>query len=328
MPNNKIYSVREMILDRYLSSGTYYSGKELIAFCNRELERRGMELVKSRTTLQNDLTEIENKYRVVIERKQQGRQTLYRYRDANFSIYSTELSDEEFRQLRSFMDILSRFEGLPQFGWIDELAAHFNQSFTHSQSAIVGFERNKYSKGMEHFKPLFDAISQRHVLRLTYQKFTANTSKEILVHPYHLKQYNNRWFLFCLDDAHGYISNYPLDRILKIERSTKEYKVTDIDFDEYFEDIIGVSKPYGYDAVKIELWVSNSLWPYIETKPLHGSQRFLHQDETGTIIEIEVIPNYELEQLLLSFGEKVKVLSPADIKEKIASRIRRSCENY
>ena len=328
MPSNKNYSIREQVLDHYLGSGIYYSGEELIKACNCELERRGMEPIKSRTTLQKDLTEIENKNNVVISRKQRGRQTLYRYQDKSFSIYKVELSGEEYEKLKSAMNVLSRFAGLPQFSWVSELEAHFNCSFTNQKQNVVSFETGQFNRGMEHFTPLFDAITKKHVLRLTYQKFDAKSPLERMVHPYHLKQYNRRWFLFCMDDQYGNISNYPLDRIVSLERTTKSYKECEIDFEEYFEDVIGVTRPTGTESQKIQLWISRSLWDYIDTKPIHGSQTRISEDESGVIIEIDVIPNYELEQLLLSYGEGINVLSPKELREKIKGRIEESMKKY
>ena len=52
-----------------------------------------------------------------------------------------------------------------------------------------------------------------------------------------------RWFLF--GKSHGYetITNLALDRIEKIVSGSEEYMETDIDFSQYFEDIIGVTIP-------------------------------------------------------------------------------------
>jgi len=51
-------------------------------------------------------------------------------------------------------------------------------------------------------------------------------------------------------------------------------------------------------------------------------------DEKGAVITIEVYLNYELEQLLLSFGEKVKVLEPVELKERIKERLAGAITNY
>ena len=65
-----------------------YSGKELTEFINRELELRGEPTITSRTTLMDDLLNIENEYHTNIVRKKHGRQTTYQYEDSNFSIFS------------------------------------------------------------------------------------------------------------------------------------------------------------------------------------------------------------------------------------------------
>lgn len=60
MPNTKNYSTRLRVLDQCLRSGHAYSGKELTEFINRELELRGEPTITSRTTLMDDLLNIEN----------------------------------------------------------------------------------------------------------------------------------------------------------------------------------------------------------------------------------------------------------------------------
>jgi predicted DNA-binding transcriptional regulator YafY len=79
---------------------------------------------------------------------------------------------------------------------------------------------------------------------------------------------------------------------------------------------------------KVQLQFSSNLAPYILTKPLHGSQRKIQQDEDGLTVQLEVIPNYELEQLILSYGEFVRVLGPDSFRDKIEGRIIMSINNY
>ena len=40
---------------------------------------------------------------------------------------------------------------------------------------------------------------------------------DFIIHPYYLKQFNNRWFLFGLNDQYKTISNLALDRIIDFE---------------------------------------------------------------------------------------------------------------
>ncbi len=89
------------------------------------------------------------------------------------------------------------------------------------------------------------------------------------------------------------------------------------DFSEYFEDVIGVNRGKYKEPELIKLWFSPEKAPYILTKPLHGSQKKKSLDENELIVTIEVIPNYELKSLLLSFGKEVKVLLPKELDNEL-----------
>ena len=51
-------------------------------------------------------------------------------------------------------------------------------------------------------------------------------------------------------------------------------------------------------------------------------------DNDNRIVEISVIPNNELNALILSFGKEVEVLSPVLYREKIQGLIREAYEKY
>ena len=78
----------------------------------------------------------------------------------------------------------------------------------------------------------------------------------------------------------------------------------------------------------VELWISPQLTPYIITKPIHESQRIKSKDTTGTIIQLKLYINYELKQLLLSYGEGIKVLSPTYLSSEIEQRLSQTLSLY
>jgi predicted DNA-binding transcriptional regulator YafY len=323
MPNTKNYSTRLRVLDQCLRSGHAYSGKELTDFINRELELRGEPTITSRTTLMDDLLNIENEYHTNIIRKKHGRQTTYQYEDPNFSIFSNELSEDDILHLGQALDILRRFDGMPEASWISELGARLNLCMNNRKEvrAAVGFESAIYNKGMEHFTPLFNAIRKKTTVELRYQSFKMQEPQTLIVHPYYLKQYNNRWFLFCCNGDYTNLSNYPLDRILSVKLAHVPYRETDINFDEYFEDVIGVTKREGQQSEKVLLRFPKNEYPYVATKPWHGSQKKVAEDECSVTIELDIVINFELEQKILSWGDFVEVLQPLLLREMIKSRL-------
>ena len=105
----------------------------------------------------------------------------------------------------------------------------------------------------------------------------------------------------------------------------KEFIPSGIDFETYWKDVVGVSVESG-EKKPIRLQFSEHRFPYVMTKALHPSQIVVDVD--NRIVEINVIPNNELEALILSFGKDVEVLSPASFREQIQNVIRESYEKY
>jgi predicted DNA-binding transcriptional regulator YafY len=166
-------------------------------------------------------------------------------------------------------------------------------------------------------------------IKITYKPFDKPIQEDI-VNPQHLKQFNNRWFLFAYNTEYGCIFNYALDRIQNIEELGEAFAPLDINWMDYFWDIIGVTKPEEGQIEKIVLRFSEKRINYVLTKPLHPTQKPYKWDEDVEyrIVSIEVIPNNELYQLLLSFGSDLVVLSPESIRENMKEKIEQMRNNY
>jgi len=183
----------------------------------------------------------------------------------------------EINQLQAALNILSQFKGMPQFEWINELIPKLRQGIPNPEkpNPIIEFDSNNYLKGIEHLGLLYNSIYFKKVIKITYQPFDVDHSINFVIHPYYLKQYNNRWFLFGFNEEKTkYNWNIALDRIKNIEETNQKFhKNNSIDWLEYFDDIIGVTK---HDNCKIEsilLHFFGKTGKYIESKPLHGSQK-------------------------------------------------------
>ena len=164
-------------------------------------------------------------------------------------------------------------------------------------------------------------------LTIFYKTYRGKEVKSTF-HPYHVKQYNNRWFLFGYEEGSGKIANKALDRIQLILPADITFKPNkDIDFNHFFDDIIGVSIP-NEDVQKetIVLRFTDARFPYVTSKPLHHSQKIV-EDKENTI-SIEVKPTRELNQLVFSFMPDVEVLSPEWYREEIKSKIEENLKKY
>jgi predicted DNA-binding transcriptional regulator YafY len=327
MATNKHAQIRYKILDScFRNIGRTYTFEDLMNACNDALieidpKSNGISV----RTLRDDIAFMESEagWSAEIERVKVGKKAIYRYSDSNFSINNQPLSQTELTQINSALEIISRFNGMPQFSWVNEIVTKINNGFELKDNSahIISFDSNEYLKGIEFLGDLFNSILNAKALNMVYKPFRSDKNIDFVLHPYYLKQYNNRWFLFGLNDQYKTISNIALDRIVKFEISkTKYIKNKTIDFKEYFDDIIGVTRPENGKVTKIELLFSNEEAPYVLTKPIHGSQKKKKHDDKGLLISLELIPNVELERIILSFGGNVKVIAPLAFAKKIKSR--------
>lgn len=337
MPINKNAYLRYQVLDKCFSNfQRKYFNEDLLNEVNKVLvENNGIASGIGRTQLFKDIRFMESEagFSIELGNYKEGRRKYYRYINKDFSIKNSPLNHQENESIKSAIAVLSRFKGLPQFEWVNELIPILSDKFELDglDNQNILFDSNIDYTGIHLIEPIFNSISNRKVLKILYQDFKSPEPYEIEFHPYILKQYNNRWFVFGLHkDFKNPTWNLALDRIKSILETNLKYIPTSIDWEnDFFYDIIGVTRFEKGKINKVSLQFHSSLAPYIQTKPIHPSQSRPKFTENGEmIITIKVIPNYELERLILSYGERVKVIAPKSLQRKILNRVSKISAQY
>ena len=336
MATTKHALIRYKILDNcFRSPGKKFFINDLIEECEKVLlEMDSQSKGISRRQVIDDINFMESTegWSIELDRLRDGKKVYYRYTDTNFSINNMPLNDIEISQLQSAAEILSQFRGMPQFEWINELIPKLQQGMVAKEAApiIIEFDSNQYLEGIDHLGPLHNAVFYKKVLAVSYQPYESELPFEIIIHPYFLKQYNNRWFVFGYNPVVERSDwNLALDRILHIKELSDLYKQnTTIDWSQYFDDIIGVTKPIDGVVEDIELHFLGKTGKYMKTKPLHGSQRSKWLDDNKLEVRLKVMLNYELERLILSYADSVMVMKPLKLVTLIKTRLKAALKIY
>ena len=297
MATNKNALIRYKVLDNcFRNTGRRYFIDDLLEACDKVLSE--IDLLSngiSRRQLFEDISfmESEEGWRIELKKEREGKKVFYRYANPSFSINNMPLNEVEINQLKSAIDILSQFKGMPQFEWIHELVPKLKQGLAPDDvsNTIIEFDNNEYLKGIEFLGQLHNAIFYKQVLSISYKPFEEDNPYDLILHPYFLKQYNNRWFLFGYNSENQKFDwNLALDRIVAVKELNVEYKKnTEIDWLDYFEDIIGVTKPVGEKTEAVVLHFKGKTGNYMETKPIHGSQKSKWLDENTLEITLDII---------------------------------------
>lgn len=335
MATNKNASIRYRALDKCFRDFRHrYFIEDLIEKCEEELESFNFSASVSRRQIFDDIRFMESfaGWSIPLDRLKDGKKTYYRYSDSDFSINKQPLSDEEAQQLKTVIITLDRFRGLPSNEWVEEIISNLEWRFNlkGNNENVVCFEQNQDLKGLDKLSIVLDATSNHTPLSIIYKNYRGGGIEEnVTLHPYYVKQYNNRWFLFGLNQERNQISNLALDRIvtISISEDSKFIPNKDVDFEHYFDDVVGVTIPK--DEVKKEhiiLQFTKNRFPYVTSKPMHHSQQTISEEDYT--ISIDVRPNRELTAQLLSFGPDVEILSPNGVRDSISKIIEENFKIY
>ena len=334
MPVNKNAQFRYQILDRCFSDFRHkYDFDMLLEKVNSHLEDvQGSDSTIGVRQLRGDINAIRKMLPegIYLDAKPfHDKKCYYRYSEQDFSIFQNELSPDEVQELRSTIEMLGRYRGVPNHAWLEEVISNLEYRFGVKSNTenVVAFEQNEQLKGLEYLSGVIDAAVNHQPLMIHYRTF-AGKEKESILHPYHVRQYNNRWFLFGYEEESGKIANKALDRIQHMSLANVPFKPnTTIDFGHFFDDIVGVSIPYDdVEKATIILRFAKARFPYVTSKPIHKSQIVVSDEECT--ISLNVKPTRELEQQILSFGPDVEVLSPESFRAQISRKIKDNYKKY
>ena len=323
MAENKNAYTRYLILDDCLKNQyARYNLQSLLAKINEKLLEKGVKPI-GRTQFYKDLNYLEYDLGAPIIREQDGKSKRIRYEDSSFSIRNQSIDKGLLMNIRNSIATLLHFKGLHNLEELEEILPKLEKEFDLDTQTkqIIAFEENPFLKGLEFLNPLIAYIKNDTQLVISYKSFKSSEFMDYDLSPYFLKRYNQRWFLFGQVNGFDSITNLALDRIESINLSSSKFIPNTLyDWNEYFDDMVGVSRPSGGILTKIQLKFTSDQAPYIKTKPLHGSQKVISEDANGFVVQIEVIPNYELESLILSYGSECEVITPLDLRNRIKER--------
>lgn len=335
MPTNKNAQLRYQILDRCFSNRhRRYTIDDLLDKVNDTLyEMYGSNGQIQLRQIRDDIKFMRDSesYRAPIEAiRFDGKKCYYRYADPDFSIFNNELSAEEVSRLRATIEMLGRFRGIPGNAWLEEAISNLEYRFgvKANNEHSVSFEQNEQLKGLEHLSTIIDATVNHQPLRLLYRSYKGHEAT-VTIHPYHVKEFNNRWFLFGMEESErgSRIANRALDRIESLSHADEEFVPnTSIDFRTYFKDVVGVTVPDNARIEHIVLRFRKERFPYIVSKPIHHSQRVISEEECT--LQIDVRPNNELTSLIFSFCPDVEVMEPAWFRAEIAEKMKENLQKY
>lgn len=335
MALNKNALIRYKTIDKCLQNNyRQWTLNDLIEACSDALyEYEGREVNVSKRTVQLDIQLMRsdklgyNAPIVAYDRK------YYKYEDEDYSITDIPITENDMNVLSETVEMLKQFKDFSLFSELGGIIQRLEDKvYTEKtdQSSIIHLDKNENLKGLHWLDELYQAIQKKVVLKIEYKSFKAVEANVIAFHPCLLKEFNNRWFLIGMGNKNNGVVNLALDRIISIDYDfTTAYSDFEFDADTFYKDVVGVTVNQGERASNIKLWIDRYNAPYVVTKPLHHSQVIEKENDDGSIeVKIKVKINFELERLILGFGDAMEVIQPERLRNRIVNKLSKVVQMY
>jgi len=183
--------------------------------------------------------------------------------------------------------------------------------------------------GLEHLRPLVAAVQAQQLVEFTYSKFWEDRPTRRVAGPMLLKEFRGRWYVLAVQPGTGALRCFGLDRISDLAPTFQAFRPPNgFDAAAYYEQAFGIIRPDDEAPQEITLLLSPVQGRYVQTFPLHASQRLLSQTASETRVSLRVYDTHDLRMELLSMGEEVEVLAPASLREWMQGSCAKAAAHY
>lgn len=181
----------------------------------------------------------------------------------------------------------------------------------------------------DHLAPVTDALRRQLPVRFDYHSYhRTTTARDIVLDPYFIKLFRQRWYVVGLNRREGRIKTYALDRISGLTLGTEPFE-TPADFDaaEYMSPCFGIVFGDGAVPKDVVLRTDALQAKYLRALPLHHSQtEYVH--DTMSVFHYRMRVTQDLVEHILSMGPKVVVMQPPELRNMVRNQLRSALAAY
>lgn len=176
---------------------------------------------------------------------------------------------------------------------------------------------------------IIDAMRDNRRMCISYKGYNMSDYQDMFIHPYCLRLFKRRWYIVAYSEYSKGNRLFMLDRARSVEVLTDSFTMPeDFDAEEYFNDIYGVRQTDKSEMTKIVLKVNANRCDLLRNLPLHPSQKEIETTPEYSIFKVELKPNFDLKQELISYLDALEVLEPVSLRDELRMTIKSMYRKY
>lgn len=183
--------------------------------------------------------------------------------------------------------------------------------------------------GRDHLTTIMEAMKENRVVNITYHPFRKSQGYTFPIEPYCVKLFENRWYVLAHNIHYDDIRLYGLDRIERVETTDESFRLPkDFDAEDYFSSVYGIVIGTGEKPERIKIRANRDHKHYLNSLPMHHSQRLIEDAGEYADFELFVAPTYDFVMKLLQVGSMIEVIEPAHLRKTMKGWISDMYELY
>ncbi len=181
----------------------------------------------------------------------------------------------------------------------------------------------------EHFVKIATALFNERCLQVTYASRSDGSTSTREISPQRLVHYRGNWYLDSWCHMREGLRTFALECIVAsqwVERSFRKIPATELD--AHFQPTYGIFSGQARDEAVLVF--TPTIARRVRDEEWHPEQR-LHPLPDGSLeMHLPFNPQtpQELVKDILSYGEDVTVVAPADLRRRVADKLRSACTRY
>ncbi len=296
-------------------------------------QQLGREFEVSYKTIQRDLDFMRDRLHLPIA--YDATKYTFRYTEPVEAFPLLQVSEGEILALFVAQKVLAQYRGTP----FEQTLASAFRKLTGALKEEVSFNLGEWGADysfrvtgaspadVEIFRLLAKAIVQRQEVVFSYRPLRAQTPETRTVHPYHLANVDNAWYLLAHDPQRGQIRTFALARIRTPKATGKAFdRPRNFSAEKELKSGFGVFGGSGKHEVRIRFDAFAAR--LVRERDWHPSQK-IQELRAGEIdLRMTLGALEEIERWILSWGDHAKVLSPKDLVVSVKKRIKALNRKY
>lgn len=179
----------------------------------------------------------------------------------------------------------------------------------------------------KYISDIIQAIRDKRAITYQYQSHFSSEPHEVMVEPYCLKLFKQRWYLLARASEYDELRIYALERMSNLVQTSCKYKIPkDFNAEDYFYQYYGVNTNGNPQIVRIKAIPLEA--KYLRSLPLHPSQEEIGTTPEYSIFSMYLSPTWDFKQELLSRADQIEVLEPDSLREWMSNMIQNMSEKY